>query len=190
MGIYFWFGLGFFITVIHAFIFCLLSLIVPDGSVENLVYQNISSSSVNVSWLPPSQPNGLVFFHVSLSLLQLGTHKILSFLTYNTSIVFDNLEKYTDYILKITPATDKGSSELHALSLHIKTDEDGKICYSYLTTCRKNKQTTNSFLKEKYIVVFILQLFLLYKDTNYCHTFLCLDHETEFSTQSTALTDN
>ncbi|XP_063178935.1 phosphatidylinositol phosphatase PTPRQ isoform X1 [Chroicocephalus ridibundus] len=97
---------------------------IPDGSVENLVYQNISSSSVNVSWLPPSQPNGLVFFHVSLSLLQLGTNKILSFLTYNTSIIFDNLEKYTDYILKITPATDKGSSELHALSLHIRTDED------------------------------------------------------------------
>uniref|UniRef100_A0A8B9MZK4 Phosphatidylinositol phosphatase PTPRQ n=1 Tax=Accipiter nisus TaxID=211598 RepID=A0A8B9MZK4_9AVES len=97
---------------------------IPDGFVENLVYQNISSSSVNVSWLPPSQPNGLVFFHVSLSLLQLGTRKILSFLTYNTSIVFDNLEKYTDYILKITPATDKGSSELHALSLHIRTDED------------------------------------------------------------------
>ncbi|CAM9994968.1 unnamed protein product [Bubo scandiacus] len=97
---------------------------IPDGFVENLVYQNISSSSVNVSWLPPSQPNGLVFFHVSLSLLQLGTSKILSFLTYNTSIIFDNLEKYTDYILKITPATDKGSSELHALNLHIRTDED------------------------------------------------------------------
>uniref|UniRef100_A0A8B9F884 Phosphatidylinositol phosphatase PTPRQ n=1 Tax=Amazona collaria TaxID=241587 RepID=A0A8B9F884_9PSIT len=97
---------------------------IPDGFVENLVYQNISSSSVNVSWLPPSQPNGLVFFHVSLSLLRRGTSKVLSFVTYNTSIVFDNLEKYTDYILKITPATDKGSSELHALSLHIRTDED------------------------------------------------------------------
>ncbi|NXH29211.1 PTPRQ phosphatase, partial [Myiagra hebetior] len=97
---------------------------IPEGFVENLVYQNISSSSVNVSWLPPSQPNGLVFFHVSLSLMQLGTSKILSFLTYNTSIIFDDLEKYTDYILKITPATDKGSSEQHALSLHIRTDED------------------------------------------------------------------
>ncbi|XP_017659741.1 PREDICTED: phosphatidylinositol phosphatase PTPRQ [Lepidothrix coronata] len=97
---------------------------IPEGFVENLVYQNISSSSVNVSWLPPSQPNGLVFFHVSLSLMQLGTSKVLSFLTYNTSIMFDNLEKYTDYILKITPATDKGSSEQHALSLHIRTDED------------------------------------------------------------------
>ncbi|XP_075284511.1 phosphatidylinositol phosphatase PTPRQ [Opisthocomus hoazin] len=97
---------------------------IPDGSVENLVYQNISSSSVNVSWLPPSQPNGLVFFHVSLSSLQLGTSKILCFLTYNTSIIFDNLEKYTDYVLKIIPATDKGSSELHAQSLHIRTDED------------------------------------------------------------------
>ncbi|XP_027521561.1 phosphatidylinositol phosphatase PTPRQ isoform X4 [Corapipo altera] len=97
---------------------------IPEGFVENLVYQNISSSSVNVSWLPPSQPNGLVFFHVSLSLMQLGTSKVLSFLTYNTSIMFDNLEKYTDYILKITPATDKGSSEQHTLSLHIRTDED------------------------------------------------------------------
>ncbi|KAM7056127.1 phosphatidylinositol phosphatase PTPRQ [Acridotheres tristis] len=97
---------------------------IPEGFVENLVYQNISSSSVNVSWLPPPQPNGLVFFHVSLSLMQLGTSKILSFLTYNTSIIFDDLEKYTDYILKITPATDKGSSERHALSLHIRTDED------------------------------------------------------------------
>ncbi|XP_064365629.1 phosphatidylinositol phosphatase PTPRQ isoform X1 [Dromaius novaehollandiae] len=97
---------------------------IPDGSVENLVYENISSSSVNVSWLPPSQPNGLVFFHVSLSLLHLETKMILSFLTYNTSIIFDNLEKYTDYVLKITPATEKGSSELHALSLHIRTDED------------------------------------------------------------------
>lgn len=130
-------------------LFC-LSLIVPDGSVENLVYQNISSSSVNVSWLPPSQPNGLVFFHVSLSLLQLGTSKILSFLTYNTSIIFDNLEKYTDYILKIIPATDKGSSELHALSLHIRTDEDGKFknsFYSFLRKCRKSKMLL--FLKEK-----------------------------------------
>ncbi|XP_068855760.1 phosphatidylinositol phosphatase PTPRQ isoform X3 [Aphelocoma coerulescens] len=97
---------------------------IPEGFVENLVYQNISSSSVNVSWLPPSQPNGLVFFHVSLSLMQLGTSKTLSFLTYNMSIIFDDLEKYTDYILKITPATDKGSSERHALSLHIRTDED------------------------------------------------------------------
>ncbi|NXN12266.1 PTPRQ phosphatase, partial [Indicator maculatus] len=98
---------------------------IPDGCVENLVYQNISSSSVNVSWLPPSQPNGLVFFHVSLSLLQLGTNKMMkSFLTYTTSIVLDHLEKYTDYILKITPATEKGASELHALSLHIRTDED------------------------------------------------------------------
>uniref|UniRef100_A0A8C9N2D6 Phosphatidylinositol phosphatase PTPRQ n=1 Tax=Serinus canaria TaxID=9135 RepID=A0A8C9N2D6_SERCA len=97
---------------------------IPEGFVENLIYQNISSSSVNVSWLPPSQPNGLVFFHVSLSLMQLGTSKILSFLTYNTSIIFDDLEKYTDYILKITPATDKGSSERHSLSLHIRTDED------------------------------------------------------------------
>lgn len=42
-------------------------------------------------------------------------------------MVFDKLEKYTDYLLQITPATEKGLSEIHTAGLHIKTDEDGRF---------------------------------------------------------------
>lgn len=40
---------------------------------------------------------------------------------------FDNLEKYTDYILKITPSTEKGFSDIYTAQLHIKTEEDGRL---------------------------------------------------------------
>ncbi|XP_067415990.1 phosphatidylinositol phosphatase PTPRQ isoform X4 [Emydura macquarii macquarii] len=98
---------------------------IPDGPVESLTYHNVSSTAVNVSWLPPSQPNGIVFFLVSLNLWDTQTDsETLSLITYNTSVIFDKLEKYTDYILKIIPATAKGASKMHTVKLHIKTEED------------------------------------------------------------------
>ncbi|EMP36509.1 Phosphotidylinositol phosphatase PTPRQ, partial [Chelonia mydas] len=98
---------------------------IPDGPVESLTYQNVSSTAINVSWLPPSQPNGIVFFLVSLNLWDTQTDsELLSLITYNTSVLLDKLEKYTDYILKIIPATAKGSSKMHTVKLHIRTEED------------------------------------------------------------------
>nr|XP_017527742.2 phosphatidylinositol phosphatase PTPRQ [Manis javanica] len=96
----------------------------PEGVVGNLTYESISATAVNVSWGPPSQPNGLVFYYVSLSLQQTPRHVRPPLLTYERSMYFDNLEKYTDYILKITPATEKGFSDTYTAQLHIKTEED------------------------------------------------------------------
>jgi receptor-type tyrosine-protein phosphatase Q len=80
-----------------------------------------------VSWTPPSQPNGLVFYYVSLNLQQSPPrHRRPPLTTYENSIYFDNLEKYTDYIFKITPSTEKGFSETYTAQLHIKTEEDGR----------------------------------------------------------------
>uniref|UniRef100_A0A8D0GQE2 Phosphatidylinositol phosphatase PTPRQ n=1 Tax=Sphenodon punctatus TaxID=8508 RepID=A0A8D0GQE2_SPHPU len=98
---------------------------IPDGPVESLTYQNISSTAVNVSWFPPSQPNGRVFYNISLSFLDTQkSHEMLSVVTYDTSMLFDKLEKYSDYILKITPVTEKGLSEMNVANLYIKTEED------------------------------------------------------------------
>ncbi|KYO47826.1 phosphatidylinositol phosphatase PTPRQ isoform D [Alligator mississippiensis] len=119
---------------------------IPDGPVESLTYQNISSTAINVSWLPPSQPNGIVLFYVSLSLWNIQNHsEILSLITYNTSMVFDKLEKYTDYLLQITPATEKGLSEIHTAGLHIKTDEDVPESAPIITTF-KNLSSTSVLL--------------------------------------------
>nr|KAF6375085.1 protein tyrosine phosphatase receptor type Q [Pipistrellus kuhlii] len=97
---------------------------IPEGPVGNLTYESISSTAINVSWGPPPQPNGLVFYYVSLSLQQTPRHVRPPLVTYETSMYFDNLEKYSDYLLKITPSTEKGFSDTYTAQLHIKTEED------------------------------------------------------------------
>ncbi|XP_053114008.1 phosphatidylinositol phosphatase PTPRQ [Hemicordylus capensis] len=98
---------------------------IPDGPIEQLAYQNITSTAVNISWMPPSQPNGIVFYHLSLTMQDAQTEqKILSLILYETNVVFDKLEKYSSYLLKITPATAKGLSEVYTIDLHIRTEED------------------------------------------------------------------
>ncbi|XP_075407342.1 phosphatidylinositol phosphatase PTPRQ isoform X1 [Tenrec ecaudatus] len=98
---------------------------IPEGLVGNLTYESISSTAINVSWAPPSRPNGLVFYYVTLSAQQQTPRHVKSpLVTYERSIYFDNLEKYTDYILEITPATEKGFSDSYTAQLYIKTEED------------------------------------------------------------------
>lgn len=109
------------------FVFCTLPVIAPEGLVGNLTYESMSSTAVNVSWGPPSQPNGLVFYYVSLSSEQTPRHVRPLLVTYERSVYFDNLEKYTDYILEITPSTEKGFSDTYTAQLHIKTEEDGRL---------------------------------------------------------------
>ncbi|KAM8980513.1 phosphatidylinositol phosphatase PTPRQ isoform 3-T4 [Sarcophilus harrisii] len=118
---------------------------IPEGLVENLTYETLSSTAINVSWFPPSQPNGLVFYYVSLS-LQENAHRTRPPLkTYERSLVFDNLKKYTDYILKITPATEKGFSDLYTAQLHLKTEEDVPDSSPVINTF-KNLSSTSVFL--------------------------------------------
>ncbi|XP_037701919.1 phosphatidylinositol phosphatase PTPRQ isoform X3 [Choloepus didactylus] len=97
---------------------------ISEGLVGNLTYESITSTVINVSWVPPSQPNGLVFSYVSLSSQQTPHHVRPPLVTYERSIYFNNLEKYTDYLLTITPSTEKGFSDTYTAQLHIKTEED------------------------------------------------------------------
>nr|XP_033808593.1 phosphatidylinositol phosphatase PTPRQ isoform X3 [Geotrypetes seraphini] len=97
----------------------------PDGPVRNLTYQNVTSTAVNISWLPPLQPNGLVFYQLSLTVGDSDVGPVMiSLITYDTYRLIDQLEKYADYILKINPATEKGFSTNYMTKLHIKTEED------------------------------------------------------------------
>uniref|UniRef100_A0A8C2MBK7 Phosphatidylinositol phosphatase PTPRQ n=1 Tax=Cricetulus griseus TaxID=10029 RepID=A0A8C2MBK7_CRIGR len=115
---------------------------IPEGLVGNLTFESISSTAVNVSWTPPSQPNGLVFYYVSLNSQQHPHGMRPPLITYENSVYFDNLEIYTDYIFKIIPSTEKGFSETYTAWLHIKTEEDGslliKLCPNCCAACFMN----------------------------------------------------
>ncbi|XP_058047639.1 phosphatidylinositol phosphatase PTPRQ [Ahaetulla prasina] len=115
----------------------------PDGPVNQLAYQNVSSTVINVSWIPPMQPNGLIFYNISLTMKDTQTNLgILSLLLYETNMIFNNLEKYTNYLLNITPATEKGSSEMYTLSLYIRTEEDVPDSAPILKTYRNLSSTS------------------------------------------------
>ncbi|MBN3316792.1 PTPRQ phosphatase, partial [Atractosteus spatula] len=96
---------------------------VPDGPVNNLNAQNISSTTISVTWLPPDSPNGRVFYMVSLREAQKNT-PTLKLTTNKTVILFENLQKYTDYILEVTAATAAGFSENTTTIKYLRTDED------------------------------------------------------------------
>lgn len=88
--------------------------------------------------MPPAQPNGMVFYKVSLTMQEAQTdHEIMSLILNDTNVVLRKLEKYTSYLLKISPATENGVSEMHTASLHIRTEEDGMF-HTLFCSCSLN----------------------------------------------------
>ncbi|XP_077373169.1 phosphatidylinositol phosphatase PTPRQ isoform X2 [Festucalex cinctus] len=86
------------------------------SSVQELSYQNISSTSILVSWAPPLNPNGrITHYTVYGFVLHSGQH--LEWVTNSTSLVITDLEKYTDYFLHVAASTAAGQS--------LRSQEDG-----------------------------------------------------------------
>uniref|UniRef100_W5K8B6 Protein tyrosine phosphatase receptor type Q n=1 Tax=Astyanax mexicanus TaxID=7994 RepID=W5K8B6_ASTMX len=103
----------------------------PSGPVHNLSAQLYGSTAVVISWDPPLEPNGRVFYQ--LSLLEAGiTHpsinrtenRTITKTTTDTVFLFTKLRKYFPYVLYVTPATSAGSALNHTSVLHLRTDDD------------------------------------------------------------------
>ncbi|KAJ8332433.1 hypothetical protein SKAU_G00426060 [Synaphobranchus kaupii] len=100
---------------------------VPDGPIHNLTAQNFSSTAMIVSWDPPLAPNGKVIYHLSLQEAhksQLSSNKTIRQTTNDLVFLFTKLRKYTDYILRVTPATSAGYSENSTSVLYLRTEDD------------------------------------------------------------------
>ncbi|XP_073706317.1 phosphatidylinositol phosphatase PTPRQ [Garra rufa] len=104
---------------------------VPSGPVHNLTATIYSSTAVVISWDPPLEPNGRVFYQLSLQ--EAGTthpsinrtvNITISKTTTDNIYLFTKLRKYFPYIIKVTPATSAGSAVNHTAMLHLRTDED------------------------------------------------------------------
>ncbi|XP_055030835.2 phosphatidylinositol phosphatase PTPRQ [Misgurnus anguillicaudatus] len=104
---------------------------VPSGPVHNLTVKVFSSTAVVISWDPPLEPNGRVFYLLNLE--EAGTTHPFVNRTVNATIststteniyLFTKLRKYFPYIIKVTPATGAGSAVNHTAMLHLRTAED------------------------------------------------------------------
>ncbi|XP_078139181.1 phosphatidylinositol phosphatase PTPRQ [Centroberyx gerrardi] len=81
------------------------------SSVLDVSYQNISSTSILLSWIPPLNPNGWIT-HYTVYGLKLHSNQALQRIAYNTSILLTDLDKYTGYKLRVAASTAVGESSL------------------------------------------------------------------------------
>ncbi|MEQ2262201.1 hypothetical protein XENORESO_001073, partial [Xenotaenia resolanae] len=81
------------------------------SSVLEVSYQNISSTSILVNWVPPLNPNGRIT-HYSVYGLNLWSNQALNWVTNTTSILISDLDKYTGYKLRVAASTAVGESSL------------------------------------------------------------------------------
>lgn len=117
----------------------------------DISYQNISSTSILVSWVPPLNPNGRIT-HYTVYGLKLQSNQALKWITNSTSILitgqefmfavqlwvktsrltwlcsFIDLDKYTGYKLRVAASTAVGESSLSEEDdIFVFTLEDG-VC--------------------------------------------------------------
>ncbi|XP_076588486.1 phosphatidylinositol phosphatase PTPRQ [Chaetodon auriga] len=81
------------------------------SSVLEVSYQNISSTSILVSWVPPLNPNGRIT-HYTVYGLKLHSNQALKWIADTTSILITDLDKYTGYKLRVAASTAVGESSL------------------------------------------------------------------------------
>ncbi|XP_040894486.1 phosphatidylinositol phosphatase PTPRQ [Toxotes jaculatrix] len=81
------------------------------SSVLEVSYQNISSTSILVSWVPPLNPNGRIT-HYTVYGLKLHNNQALKWVSDTTSILITDLDKYTGYKLRVAASTAVGESSL------------------------------------------------------------------------------
>nr|XP_019934116.1 PREDICTED: phosphatidylinositol phosphatase PTPRQ [Paralichthys olivaceus] len=91
------------------------------SSVLEVSYQNISSTSIQVSWVPPVNPNGRIT-HYTVYSLELHSKQALTWISNTTSILITDLDKYTGYTLRVAASTAVGESAL--------TEEDDIFVYT------------------------------------------------------------
>ncbi|KAG7522537.1 phosphatidylinositol phosphatase PTPRQ isoform X1 [Solea senegalensis] len=81
------------------------------SSVLEVSYENISSTSIQVSWVPPLNPNGRIT-HYTVYGLKVHNNEALKWMTNTTSVLITDLDKHTGYKLRVAASTAAGESEL------------------------------------------------------------------------------
>ncbi|KAM4676019.1 phosphatidylinositol phosphatase PTPRQ [Discoglossus pictus] len=94
------------------------------SSVENINYENISSTSIMIFWDPPLEPNGVIT-HYTVYAMELDTREAFQVTTMKTSIIITDLKMYTDYKMRVTASTSAGESSLsEENNIFVRTLED------------------------------------------------------------------
>ncbi|XP_047678606.1 phosphatidylinositol phosphatase PTPRQ isoform X2 [Tachysurus fulvidraco] len=122
---------------------------VPSDTVHNLSAQLYGSTAVVISWDPPLEPNGRVFYQLSLQeagithpSINRTENQTITKTTTDTIFLFTKLRKYFPYVLQVTPATSAGPALDHTSVLHLRTDDDVPSSAPLLSVSRNLSSTS------------------------------------------------
>uniref|UniRef100_A0A667YVN6 Protein tyrosine phosphatase receptor type Q n=1 Tax=Myripristis murdjan TaxID=586833 RepID=A0A667YVN6_9TELE len=108
---------------------------VPGGPVRNLSFQMYGSTAIVVSWKPPLEPNGQLYYLLTLQEAGIppsppglssrppAVNKTIETTTTENVYLFVKLRTYFPYVVTVTPATGAGPAYNHTSTLHLRTDE-------------------------------------------------------------------
>ncbi|XP_070455240.1 phosphatidylinositol phosphatase PTPRQ isoform X2 [Equus przewalskii] len=95
---------------------------VPGSAPENITYKNISSGEIELSFLPPSTPNGIIHkYTIYLKRSDGKEERTLNTTSLTQSI--KGLKKYTQYMIEVSASTLKGEG-VRSAPIHVLTEED------------------------------------------------------------------
>ena len=104
-------------------------LTVPSAPLE-LEYVNLTSSAIQVTWLPPDDPNGIVDSYTLMLMYEAnGTSENITDILITTHNV-TGLLPYQEYTIVVYALTDKGAGS-GSIPLNVLTDEDSKLSVKY-----------------------------------------------------------
>ena len=96
----------------------------------NLSYENVTASSITLSWEPPLEPNGVILQY-RVTYVEAVTNRTVTIqnldpaILGNTSLLIEDLMEYHYYEMRVAARTDKGFGNYSA-PLTVLTDEHGK----------------------------------------------------------------
>ncbi|GAB5574065.1 phosphatidylinositol phosphatase PTPRQ isoform X2 [Prionailurus iriomotensis] len=95
---------------------------VPDSAPENVTYKNISSGEIELSFLPPSSPNGIIQKYTIYIRRNSGNEERAINTTSLTQSI-KGLKKYTQYKIEVSASTLRGEG-VRSAPISILTEED------------------------------------------------------------------
>ncbi|XP_066224583.1 phosphatidylinositol phosphatase PTPRQ isoform X2 [Saccopteryx leptura] len=95
---------------------------VPDTAPENITYKNISSEEIEISFLPPSSPNGIIQKY-TIYLKRSNGNEDRTIETTSLTQSIKGLKKYTQYTIEVSASTLKGEG-VRSTPISVLTEED------------------------------------------------------------------
>ncbi|XP_060696040.1 phosphatidylinositol phosphatase PTPRQ [Hemiscyllium ocellatum] len=94
------------------------------SSVQNITYENITSTSILILWDPPAIPNGIIT-HYTIYAVEEGTIEAFQEVVMSNNITLTGLKKFTDYKMRVTASTSAGESSVSEKDdIFVRTLED------------------------------------------------------------------